>query len=103
MAVDVWQATTSIHWVCQSELGVLVMLICTLHEASMNRRKCLLCVIHHITSYGQAANILWNKTVKVFFKIHNENILFGIMNKNIEETFLKPKELCETWVFLFQH
>lgn len=80
MVVDVWQAPTSIHWVCQSELRVLEMLICTFHEANMHRRKSLLGVIHHITSCRLTANVLWNKTVKVFVKIHNENTLFGIMN-----------------------
>lgn len=51
MVVDVWQATASIHWVCQSELRVLEMFICTFHEANMHRRKSLVGVIHHITSH----------------------------------------------------
>lgn len=65
MVVDGWQATTSIHWVCQSQPGVLEMLICTLPEANVHRRKSLLCIIHHKPSHRLTANILGKKTLKV--------------------------------------
>lgn len=42
MTVNGWQATTSIPWVCQSQLRVLEMLVYTLHGAHVHKIKGLL-------------------------------------------------------------
>lgn len=94
MAVDSWQATASISWVCQSQLRVLEMLIYILHEANVHKIKGLI-------SIYPLSNYMLQLSCKYIIKQNNgshsvlqhpkDNFQFYGIKHCIKEAFLKPR------------